>query len=801
MPGKLLNRILNMKLKKKLLLFPLIAVVFFLTFMAISYRVIDAQKEAISDIYNNHFSLNRGVSTMINETLDIYANTHKLISMATAKSNEEAANSLGKEQLDKISKIAERIEDNLRKNKFLTTEEKKLYGEVNTALTDYKNEIQNVIGAAGGDVNTAITYMATVDDKYKALNRPMQDLITLENRLSKEKYDYSTKSSGRIIWVFIVVFIVGTILLFIASSIISKVILSPIKKTKSAISEISSGNLTRHLEKFSSDEVGEMSDDINGFVDILRNAITEVARNSNEVSHSAQVLDNITKNMRTGIDQAAAEIHSVAIASEEMSSTSLEIAHNCASAAKVSDTANSMSISGGNIIRETIEVMDRISDAVRESSITIEQLGNKSNEIGSVINLINDIADQTNLLALNAAIEAARAGEHGRGFAVVADEVRKLAEKTTNATKGIEKTIKAMQEGAKYAVNAMDKGVKEVKLGAEEARKSGEALKDILKQVGLVTGEVGQIAVAAEEQNATTNEITQNIQKVSQIINEIVNGIGDNANAASRLADLSINLQKMVGKFKLVTESDVQHLVEEAYAYVKTFGKEKAMAEFNNPTGKFARGELYIFSQDLKGTILAHAFYPELVHKNNYDMKDPKGKFHVREMTDIANTKGEGWVEHYWENPMTKTIQPKRTYIKRVDDFFIGCGLFKDNEKAMVEQAVAYLKANGKEKAFAEFTNQEGQFSKDETYIFVIDFKGLTLAHGGNPDLVGKNMGELKDSDGKFFIKDMIEGARENGSGWSNYKWPNPLTNKIEDKSSYFVKYDDVILGCGTYKQ
>ena len=112
----------------------------------------------------------------------------------------------------------------------------------------------------------------------------------------------------------------------------------------------------------------------------------------------------------------------------------------------------------------------------------------------------------------------------------------------------------------------------------------------------------------------------------------------------------------------------------------------------------------------------------------------------------------------------------------------------------------AYLKSNGKTKAFAEFSNQKGQFAKDEMYIFVIDFKGMTLAHGGNPKLVGKDMGALKDQAGKCFIKDMIEGAKTNGSGWSNYKWANPVTNKIEDKSSYFMKYDDVVLGCGIYK-
>ena len=672
----MLGRILNLNLKKKLFLFPIIAVVFFSIFMVISYMGLKAQKEAIFDIYNNRFGLYQSASTIVNETLDVYANTYKLISMTTAKSQEATINSLGKEQLDKISKTIEYTESILNKNKFLTTDEKKLYEQAKIALMDYRKEIQNVIDIASGDVNTAIVYMATADDKYKALNKTTQDLIELENKLSKEKYDYSEKSSDQVMWMSLGVFVAGAILLFIASILITKLILSPIKKTKSTITEISNGNLTKRVEKSSSDEIGEMSDDINGFVDVLRNAIMGVATSSGEVSHAAQMLDSITKNMRTGIDQAAAEIHSVAIASEEMSSTSLEIARNCASAAKVSDTANSMSISGEAIIRETIEVMDRINDAVRESSATIEQLGSKSDEIGEVINLINDIADQTNLLALNAAIEAARAGEHGRGFAVVADEVRKLAEKTTDATKGIGKTIKAMQEGAKHAVDAMEKGVKEVKLGAEEAKKSGDALKGILKQVGTVTAEVGQIAVAAEEQNTTTNEIAHNIQKISGIISETVNGITDNANAASRLADLSINLQKMVGKFKLVTETEAQILVEQAYDYVKAFGKEKAIIEFNNPIGKFVKGELYVFAQDLKGTILAHAFNAGLVHKNNYDMKDAQGKLFVKEMTDIANAKGAGWMEYHWENPMTKTIQPKKTYIKKVDDFFVGCGVF-----------------------------------------------------------------------------------------------------------------------------
>jgi cytochrome c len=120
--------------------------------------------------------------------------------------------------------------------------------------------------------------------------------------------------------------------------------------------------------------------------------------------------------------------------------------------------------------------------------------------------------------------------------------------------------------------------------------------------------------------------------------------------------------------------------------------------------------------------------------------------------------------------------------------------------QTLVEKGVAYLKANGKEKAFAEFTDTKGKFIDRDLYIFVVDFKGLTLAHGGNPKLVGKDMSELKDSDGKFFIKAFIELAKTKGSGWVDYKWQNPVTKQIEPKSSYIHRHEDYFLGCGIYK-
>lgn len=132
--------------------------------------------------------------------------------------------------------------------------------------------------------------------------------------------------------------------------------------------------------------------------------------------------------------------------------------------------------------------------------------------------------------------------------------------------------------------------------------------------------------------------------------------------------------------------------------------------------------------------------------------------------------------------------------------FAAGVGT-TDEAKTMVEKAATYLKANGKEKSFAEFSNPKGRFKDRDLYIYVVDMKGTTLAHGGNPALVGVNMTMVKDADGKLFMKEVIEGAQKKGKGWSDYKWTNPTSKVVEAKTAYYQKVDDVIVGCGAYKQ
>ena len=286
-------------------------------------------------------------------------------------------------------------------------------------------------------------------------------------------------------------------------------------------------------------------------VEHLRQVMEQANQSSHSVSSAAVQLNCSAEQMMNSSQQIVSQSDMVATASEEMASTSSAIAQSCHEAAENSDQASKTAQNGAGIVQNTVHRMDRIAQKVKHSAAVVEQLGVRSDQIGTIVATIEDIADQTNLLALNAAIEAARAGEQGRGFAVVADEVRALADRTTKATHEIGRMIKSIQAETKQAVQAMEEGVQEVQQGTTEAARSGQALEEIQGRIKVVTLQINQIATAAEEQSAATREITDNIQQISGVVQMGAQNSQEIGNASSDLSRLSVEMQDLVRKFRV----------------------------------------------------------------------------------------------------------------------------------------------------------------------------------------------------------------------------------------------------------
>ena len=335
--------------------------------------------------------------------------------------------------------------------------------------------------------------------------------------------------------------------------LVSRTITAPIKAVVDTIKDIAQGegDLTRRLPILGSNEIGELSEWFNTFVGKLHGIINQVSGSSLQLASSSLELQLTSKQMAESIAQLSSQSTSLATAGEEMSATSGDIANNCHHAATNAGGATQKANQGAAVVGQSIAVMSAIAERVQNAASTVGALGVRSEQIGAIIGTIEDIADQTNLLALNAAIEAARAGEQGRGFAVVADEVRALAERTTRATKEIGEMIKAIQKETKDAVTSMEQSVSQVEQGTSHVADSGRSLQEILDIINSVTEQIGQIATAAEEQTATTREISSNVMNLNDLAQQSDRSLRETAVAANDVSRQAEELKQLVGQFRL----------------------------------------------------------------------------------------------------------------------------------------------------------------------------------------------------------------------------------------------------------
>ncbi|MCG9748975.1 methyl-accepting chemotaxis protein [Vibrio brasiliensis] len=413
--------------------------------------------------------------------------------------------------------------------------------QLRTDIGDAKsmNDMAALVGEARGKV-----YF----DKFRSQIADfiaMEDSLMIERQASAQIAAQSMENT----------LIFGTLLAITLGAMISwgviKAITEPVSEVAKGLELLAGGDLTASISVSSKDELGQMAQSFNQAVGKTNSAMVQVLSTTDEVVSGSVAISQANTDMTRELELQADKVAQISASIEEMSVSIQEVATKSADATACAQDAGVKANSGGRIVASTIEGMNSINEAVTASSNSVAELGKRGAQIGEIINVINDIAEQTNLLALNAAIEAARAGEAGRGFAVVADEVRALADRTTSATKEIGESIEAIQSETNEAVTRMDSGTSHVHEGLSLATEAGNSLEDIVSGAQQVASMIDSIAAAAEEQSLASSEVAKNVETVSEASQNANQQAGMASGSAQELANKAESLRQMVNQFKV----------------------------------------------------------------------------------------------------------------------------------------------------------------------------------------------------------------------------------------------------------
>ncbi|MGD8931058.1 MAG: methyl-accepting chemotaxis protein [Chromatiales bacterium] len=342
-------------------------------------------------------------------------------------------------------------------------------------------------------------------------------------------------------------------LLALLSTLLAKSITAPLLKAGSVLEQMTNGDAEQSegLDSLGRSEISDLARHFNHFVDRLHRLVTQLLQGSESLLHSTNQVSDIAHQTSQAADQQRTETSLVATAMQDLLAAASNVSSNTVQAAKAAEQADLLAKESKQVIAGNIASITNLHDSIKSTSLVLKQLQSGSDAIGGIVETIQGISEQTNLLALNAAIEAARAGEQGRGFAVVADEVRELAKRTQDSTMEIEKMIGELQRSAEAAVTTVETGKQEAAAGVGHAQQTGEVLEQIVTAISQITQMNNQIATAAEEQSAVIGEINQNTGRIIDIANQNADGAAKTVTAADHIGSQLHDLTELAKKLRL----------------------------------------------------------------------------------------------------------------------------------------------------------------------------------------------------------------------------------------------------------
>ncbi|MYL28132.1 MULTISPECIES: methyl-accepting chemotaxis protein [Halomonadaceae] len=350
--------------------------------------------------------------------------------------------------------------------------------------------------------------------------------------------------------------VIGLLAILISAGIavgLARFLTSPIRRVTSRMYDIAAGegDLTQRLPEETNDEIGQLSRQFNAFVQRMQETIQEVDGTTQSLASAAEELNHIATQTRQSVERQGNDTDQIATAINEMTATVQEVSRNGSQVADAASDADTKAREGGTIVAENAAAMETLGNELDEMTTVVGQLSERSQEIKTVLDVIHSVTEQTNLLALNAAIEAARAGEQGRGFAVVADEVRALAQRSSKSAEEIQGIIDGLIAETNKAVETMKQAKERSNENQERATSAKESLTSIEESVSTISDQVTQIATAAEEQSQAAEEINQNVTRIVEAAQESSSGTEQTNRASDEVASMAERLREVVGHFKI----------------------------------------------------------------------------------------------------------------------------------------------------------------------------------------------------------------------------------------------------------
>ena len=402
-----------------------------------------------------------------------------------------------------------------------------------------------------GNIHHALDMAEKVEAEEEKIDHELEALLVELEKFTEEatlQAEHDEQSALRLL---IIIAVISMIFGIGLAMLIIRNLLGSIRSATQSAEVIASGDLTNDISSNGTDEIGRLLSALSVMRNNLYNMVSEMNDSSTQLAAASEELAAVSEQTNQNIHNQQSEVEQAATAINEMTATIQEVAQNASNTSEAAASANSSTVEGQHVVQQTVSSINDLARDIEGASEVVHELESHSEKIGGVLDVIKNIADQTNLLALNAAIEAARAGEQGRGFAVVADEVRTLASRTQESTAEIEAMINQLQTGASESVRVMGASSEKATISVDNATAAGRALQTITEAVSHISDMNTQIATAAEEQSSVAEEINRNITSVSDLGSQTAAGANETTSSSEELARLATNLQNLIAQFKV----------------------------------------------------------------------------------------------------------------------------------------------------------------------------------------------------------------------------------------------------------